>query len=75
MPLFTGFIYSKYAVFVSGCLLVFFLMNVTYCNINGNVKKRSRGAFSDLPRGEVLPGNIICEDVQKNQLRVLYGTL
>lgn len=50
-------------------------MTIMYCNINGNVKKCSQGAFSDLPRGEVLPGNIIWEDVQTNQLHVLYGTL
>lgn len=31
-------------------------------------KKRCQGAFSDLPRGE---GNIVCEDVQINQLHVL----
>lgn len=73
MPLFTGFIYSKYAVFMSGCLLVFFLMNVTCCSINGNGKKCSQGAFSDLSRGEVLPGNIICEDVQKTSCMCCMG--
>lgn len=38
-------------------------------------KKRCQDAFSDLPRGAVLPGNIIREDVQINQLCVPYGML
>lgn len=35
-------------------------------------KNHCQGAFSDLPRGE---GNFVCEDVQINQLHVLYGML
>lgn len=38
-------------------------MNIGDSNTNSNVKKLSGGAFSDLPRGEVLPVNVICEDV------------